>query len=75
MAFEYIETIEQNNYTITGATDEAYSTFDPFEMYPKSEVVIYKNKIYKARQAISLPTQHAHSHAVFCDRSGIRRVF
>lgn len=50
MACEYIETIEQNNYTVTGATDEAYPTFDPFEMYPKSEVVIYKNKIYKARQ-------------------------
>ena len=44
MACEYIETIEQNNYTVIGATDEAYPTFDPFEMYPKSEVVIYKNK-------------------------------
>ena len=31
MAFEYIETIEQNNYTITGATDEAYPTFDPLK--------------------------------------------
>ena len=32
MACEYIETIEQNNYTVTGATDEAYPTFDPFEI-------------------------------------------
>ena len=31
MACEYIETIEQNNYTVTGATDEAYPAFDPFE--------------------------------------------
>lgn len=61
MACEYIETIEQNNYTITGATDEAYPTFDPFEMYPKSEVVIYKNKIYKARQTISLPTYYVYN--------------
>lgn len=61
MACEYIETIEQNNYTITGATDEAYLTFDPFEMYPKSEVVIYKNKIYKARQTISLPTYYVYN--------------
>ena len=61
MACEYIETIEQNNYTVTGATDEAYPTFDPFEMYPKSEVVIYKNKIYKARQTISLPTYYVYN--------------
>ena len=61
MAFEYIETIEQNNYTVIGATDEAYPTFDPFEMYPKSEVVIYKNKIYKARQTISLPTYYVYN--------------
>lgn len=61
MACEYIETIEQNNYTITGATDEAYPTFDPFEMYPKSKVVIYKNKIYKARQTISLPTYYVYN--------------
>ena len=61
MACEYIETIEQNNYTVTGATDEAYPAFDPFEMYPKSEVVIYKNKIYKARQTISLPTYYVYN--------------
>ena len=61
MACEYIETIEQNNYTVTGATDEAYPAFDPFEMYPKSEVVIYKNKIYKARQTIPLPTYYVYN--------------
>lgn len=61
MACEYIETIEQNNYTVTGATDEAYPTFDPFEMYPKSEVVIYNNRIYKARQTISLPTYYVYN--------------
>lgn len=61
MACEYIETIEQNNYTVTGATDEAYPAFDPFEMYPKSELVIYKNKIYKARQTIPLPTYYVYN--------------
>ncbi len=59
--FEYIETIEQNNYTITGATDEAYPTWDAFAVYSKTQKVIFNYKIYEARQTISLPTYYVYS--------------
>lgn len=60
-AFEFIENIEQTNYTITGATDEAYPTWDAFSVYPKTEKVKYSNRIYRARQTISLPTYYVYN--------------
>ena len=59
--FEYIEIIEQTNYTVTGVTDEAYPTWDAFSMYPKTNKVIFNNKIYEARQTISLPTYYVYN--------------
>ena len=61
MSFEYIETVEQTDYTITGATDESYPAWDAFSVYPKTEKVIYNNKIYEARQTISLPTYYVYN--------------
>lgn len=61
MSFEYIETVEQTNYTVTGATDEAYPVWDAFSVYPKTEKVKYNNKIYRARQTISLPTYYVYN--------------
>lgn len=61
MSFEYIETVEQTNYTVTGATDEAYPEWNAFSMYSKTEKVKYNSKIYKARQTISLPTYYVYN--------------
>ncbi len=61
MAFEYIETIEQTDYTITGVTDEAYPTWDAFSSYPKTTKTIYENKIYEANQQISPPTYYVYN--------------
>jgi len=61
MSFEYIETVEQINYTITGATDEAYPTWNAFDVYSKSQKVKYSNKIYQARQTMSLPTYYVYN--------------
>lgn len=59
--FEYIEIIEQTNYTVTGATDEVYPTWNAFSMYSKTNKVIFSNKIYEARQTISLPTYYVYN--------------
>lgn len=61
MSFEYIETVEQTNYTVTGATDEAYPEWNAFSVYSKTEKVKYNSKIYKARQTISLPTYYVYN--------------
>lgn len=61
MSFEYIDTVEQTNYTVTGATDEAYPAWSAFSIYSKTDKIIFNNKIYEARQTISLPTYYVYN--------------
>lgn len=61
MSFEFIEIIEQTNYTVTGATDEAYPIWDGFTVNSKNDKVIYNGKIYEARQTIAIPTYYVYN--------------
>lgn len=61
MALEYIDEILQTDYTISGATDEAYPAWDAFTVYPKTTKVIHENKIYEANKTVALPTYYVYS--------------
>lgn len=59
--FEYIEEVEQKNYTIAGVTDESYPTYNLQTVYPKATKVIYEEKIYEAYVSIPRPTYYVYS--------------
>lgn len=61
MAFEYLEEVTQNNYTITGVTDESYPAWVFSNLYSKSTKVIYNNKTYEAYTIIPLPTYYVYN--------------
>jgi len=61
MALEYIEIIEQTDYTITGATDESYPTWNDSSIFSKNDKTIHNGKIYEARQTIGLPTYYVYN--------------
>lgn len=61
MALEYIDEVVQNNYTITGVTDESYPAWNFATVYPKGTKVIYNYKIYEAYTIIPLPTYYVYN--------------
>lgn len=60
MALEYIDEIPQDNYTLTGVTDENYPLFSFDEIYPEGTKVIFNDKIYKSLTAIRRTTWYVY---------------
>lgn len=63
MAFEYIDEIIQNSYTIEGITDEIYPAFNIATIYPKDTTVIFENKIFSSNTIIPRATYYVYNKA------------
>lgn len=60
MALEYIDEIKQDDYTLSGVTDENYPLFNSETLYRKNDLVIFAEKIYEAKSILPLAVWYVY---------------